>query len=345
MTDKRRTMTHDEAVLFVADDGVTDLDEERRAALQSHRADCPRCASLGEAYSLLSALKGSRSTTSVLPHPPSDTLVRSALDSDSMDPQTRREVEKHLLACAECADDVDAVREADRESRRPVAAWSRPSQGIRRALTAPLAAALAAILILGIWGAVAARQLYQASARLRSSAQAAAGLEAELARSRAEMEAARAQMERVQEAGGIVRVFHLGGPRRGEKGTMPVIRLDPEDRYAILSIGFLPSTGGPELGGYRCGVYGDGRRLLWETLLTGSRVRAELGAADEVSLAVPTRALEPGELQLECRSGDAPATESPIRLPFRVEAEPAAGQPPRGGAPQSQPPEATNPPQ
>jgi hypothetical protein len=126
-------MTHDEAVLLVADLECGRLAASEAASVRTHLSECAECAGLAEAYRLLAA-----ALRRDVGHPTSEELVESVMESP-----IRSDVQAHLASCAACSEQAAAIRRAEAESapRRVAArAWI----GWAAALLLPLSLGYAA---------------------------------------------------------------------------------------------------------------------------------------------------------------------------------------------------------
>lgn len=139
-------MRHEEAIEVLGDRARDELDPSTAAAVDAHLAECPSCRGWLEAYRFLSEQRTAA-------HPDAAELTALATRPDSLDPETRARLERHVSRCPECAAHAALARTTAPPRARP-----RPRR--RRGGAAYRLAAVVGLLILGIGiGAVASRVL------------------------------------------------------------------------------------------------------------------------------------------------------------------------------------------
>lgn len=185
-------MTHDEARGFLPDLHKGRLDPVEESGVREHLADCGECGSVSRTYAIL--LAGSKAQSGA--HPDSSLLVRYALAVPTLGENERSRVDEHVRACASCAQEADAVREAE------AAIGAREPAGNRTRFRFGLALAACVTLV-----------LLGEAVRLRMSSGASP----------------------IRQTGDLVTLTLLTGPTR-DRVSPPTVDVAPEQRTIALAV-------------------------------------------------------------------------------------------------------------
>jgi hypothetical protein len=275
-------MRHEAAVSLIGDLLHGRLSGGTRDELLSHVTSCNECRSLSETYATLSDAWND----DALEHPPSDLIVRYALDDKTLDEDVRDRIAAHLVACELCAAEIEVTSQAEADlagatpSRqdRPAAA---PDRGW---LLAPALAAAAVLVVLAYPAYLGLFEVPRINDRL-------AALEAEGVLGEAPAWA------------GAVEMAVLRSPVRSTEDEVPTIELAAGQPYVPLAVdpGTLDEYARTEV--VHIDIRDAAGRMTRSWRLDESELRRHVRRARVVTLLVPAADLPPGQLTLSVSRG------------------------------------------
>lgn len=303
-------MTHDEAVLVLADRRLGRLDAAASAEFDAHSAGCAECRALIETHDLLAAGRVPAAVPVSVSgeHSASEEIVEFALRSESLPDARLIEIAAHVRGCPRCAEEVRMIRRTD---ARTEAGTSR-----RRVRWLALAAA-AAIPALVFPAYLGLRRVTDLKARL-------ARFEAGLERSRQEAEQARSAAADARRAiedltawRGLVTLQSLLTPRRGPGSVVPVIAAPAGSPFVFLSVEPPTIEQGKRQETFVYEVVDPSGVGLWSVGMTAADLLERLRSSPEIVLAVPAVRLpeQEGSLRLRRGGGSGAIIQE---IPFRV---------------------------
>jgi anti-sigma factor RsiW len=288
-------MSHESAVLRLPEYLEGRLDPAAAADVAAHLGSCDECRQLSRTYRIVTAPV--RHAPADPAHSASADLVACALGEPAPPAEGRADVRRHLGECPACSDLVRAIEEAEAElgprssSRASLAAAfprSRPY----------LAAAAAAVLLLGYPAYLGIFRLPGVEDRLAAAAREGAGARAEAEGLRQELDQARDRIEQSASWSGPVALPFLSGSVRGGDEPEARVALAPGQPFVLLAV--EPQLPPDAAGGERFlfEVRKADGIAVWSREMTASEIREVSSGSGALVLALPAGDLPPAHYAL-----------------------------------------------
>jgi hypothetical protein len=251
---------HAEIQPLLADLARGTLDGDVRAGMETHVAECVECREWLDTYAFLAR---SLASGNAVEHPEAGVVATWAVDEAALAPDVRASLADHFAACPACRAQVDMVRQAIRDSPRPV-----PMSSGRRWSVAGTVA-IAAGLMLAVAGGAA---LFHNASAVR-------------------------ELAAIQDWSGTVGYVVIEDAQRGTSPE-PRMRLRAGQPFALVAFRLDLSSDLARTTSVEVELFDAGGGRVWTTTLPAQPLRDDVSAYGAAFLPIPSRALVAGSYEV-----------------------------------------------